>query len=102
MHANIFSYIRGLNFSLNLHLHPCFICASSEGSGHICTDLSKPSLFVTAISTYILCTGSNKHAEEIWELYFIFQPKVRSAVISKVCNKLPETYKAIVSINVML
>ena len=51
LHANIFSYTRGLNFSLSLHLHPYLTCASSEGSVDICTDSHEPSLFVTAIST---------------------------------------------------
>ena len=36
---NVSSEGRGLKFGLNLHLHPYFVCVSSEGSGkstHMC------------------------------------------------------------------
>ena len=32
-HADISSNVRGLDFGLSLHLHPCFMYASSKGSG---------------------------------------------------------------------
>ena len=37
MHAELSSGIQSLNSSLNLHLLPSFVCASSEGSGGICS-----------------------------------------------------------------
>ena len=31
-HADVSNMVRVLNFALRLHLHPYFMCASSEGS----------------------------------------------------------------------
>ena len=48
-HTDVTSRTRGLNFGPSLHLHPCFVYASSEGSG-------KSSLLDNAISTSTSCT----------------------------------------------
>ena len=45
------SWAWGLKFSQSLHLHPYFVCASSEGSGES-AQISEPSLLDSVINKY--------------------------------------------------
>ena len=35
VHAEVFSWVRCLNFDVSLHLHHCFVYVSSKGSGEL-------------------------------------------------------------------
>ena len=58
-HAYVSCRARGLNFSLDFHVHVYFVITCSEGSGEsaLCADAPEPSLLTDAISTLISCTG---------------------------------------------
>ena len=54
--ADLPSKARGIIFCMSLHLHPCFVSASSEGSGKsVHMHLPELSLLDNAISTKMEC-----------------------------------------------